>query len=782
MKILKILLCVTFILLLSLFSYIYVTLNISKPLMAGQVLTQGVQNEVEILRDNEGIPHIYAKTRSDMYYALGFVMGSDRLFQYDIIRRAGAGRLSEVIGSKTKEVDILFRNLGADIVFKKRVNDLPEYIKEDFKNFTAGLNYYADNFPLPLEFKILGYKPEPFTIMDAYYVYTYMAYSFSPMLKEDLLHTNIAKFIKDRDVSLLTSVGKKEILTDIDFKSMPSFEAAISHIKIVDDILANLGPIEGSNAWLVSGAKTKSGKPILSSDPHITFSLPNLWYEANLNCEEDNYQMYGHFLPLIPYPAMGHNEVYGWGLTMSYTDDLDLFQEEIIGNQFRMNNELIDIKTYPQIIKIKGEADYQFDIKWTRGPLVDPIIKTKDVSMDWAYYLPENRPLMAFYGIGRDVKNMSDFERGVKLGKSPGLNIMYADRDGHIAHFVFGSLFQRSNPDSSHIINNSTDLILGEYEYELKHHRIDPADGILVSTNDRPDISRVELKGLWYPKNRHDTVQSLLAPVNDWTIDSMRAVQTSNLDIFSKRFSRIILSSIEGRELNEVELNARSALLKWDSKSHLKSVGASIYHHFNYHFFPVVLDELTREMMEQYALSTGSWNFYQRIMSDPTNLWWDIKSTKELETRNEALFIIFKNTVADLQDKFGSNVEKWTWDRLHTITFPHPFGMSKLMGKFFNLGPYPMPGAINVVNHNRRKGYRDGHAVGSGPSTRRIIDFANPDISYGILPLGNSGHQLSPFFDNQRERFISGQYRRQYLKKEDVKKNLYSSMSLAPIK
>ena len=188
LKTLKYIFLSIIIILILLVSYIYVTMYLSKPVMSGELLIKGLENQVSIYRDDEGIPHIYAKKRKDMYFALGFVMASDRLFQYDIIRRAGSGTLSEIIGNKTKEVDILFRTLGANIRFKDAYKSLPDEVKDDFKSFTEGLNYYVKNNSLPIEFKILGYTPKKFSIMDAYYVYTYMAYSFSPMLKEDLLH------------------------------------------------------------------------------------------------------------------------------------------------------------------------------------------------------------------------------------------------------------------------------------------------------------------------------------------------------------------------------------------------------------------------------------------------------------------------------------------------------------------------------------------------------------------------------------------------------------------
>ncbi len=753
-------------------------MQLSKPVMDGELIIKGLDAETQILRDKEGIPHIYSKTRKDMYFSLGFVMASDRLFQYDIIRRAGSGTLSEVIGDKTKNVDILFRTLGADIHFKNKHLSLPQEVQDDLNAFSRGLNYYASHYPLPIEFKILGYQPKPFTIMDAYYVYTYMAYSFSPMLKEDLLHSQISQTIKNRRLELLTSNAIDDEMKYVQ-KSSWDIDGAISRAFAIDDVLGYLAPMEGSNAWMISGDKTKSGKPILSSDPHISFSLPNIWYEAHLNCEEDNYEMYGHFLPLIPYPALGHNRDYGWGLTMSYTDDLDLFQEEIENEKFMHAGVLKDVKTFKEIIKIKGEEDYLYNLKWTRGPIVDEVLKTKNVAMKWAFFHPENQPIMTFYKISRNVNSLDDFKEGVKLGKSPGLNILYGDKKGNIAQFVYGTFFQRSNAKSSHVVGDARDFITGEYAFKLKHHRINPEDGVLISTNDRPDESRVMLKGLWYPKNRHDSVEHLLNLKEKWTQEMMTDVQTSNLDIFAKSFSGIMVQDISSFELTENEHKILHYLKRWNHLSDVQSIGATIYHKINYTLFQEILDEMPKEMLDKYVLSTGSWYFLQRLLNLPDDLWWDKVTTKEkVEKRRDILILAYRRAINLLQTELGKDPSKWQWGKIHTISFPHPLGLSKVLGKFFNLGPYPIGGAINVINHNRRKGYLDGHAVKSGPSTRRIVDFARPENSLGILPLGNSGHQLSPFFDNQRQRFIDGEYRYQLLNKIDIEDELYSTLIL----
>lgn len=757
-------------------AYLTTVLIISKPVMEGEIVIPLLEDKVEILRDKEGIPHIYAKKRKDMYFALGFVQASDRLFQYDMIRRAGAGETAEVIGPKTVEVDKLFRVLGGRRTFEKRLATLPQNIIDDFKSYTDGLNYYLENYPLPIEYKILRTRPAKFSIMDAYFVYTYLAYSFSPMFKEDQLHTRIVKTVENRDLSMLTSMGNT-----IEKKEVSLFDGiSLDRLVGVDKILSNLSPIEGSNAWVISGQRSESGAPILSSDPHITFSLPNIWYEAHISNEEDDYEMYGHFLPLIPYPAMGHNYDFGWGLTMSYADDMDLYQEKIEGETYEFHGKKKELKVHREVIKVRGKKDIIIDIPITvRGPVADAILEKKGLSINWAFYLDNNRPLMTFHKINY-AKTMQQVKEAISLSQSPGMNILYADSKGNIAHFIFGAYLKRSHPELSNVINSGDHEILGIYDYDLKPHRINPESGMLISTNDKPEDVQVDLRGLWYPKNRHDTVEAILKNKKKWTPVTMQKVQTSNLDIYALKYKKIIFDSVKksSSQLSPLEVKAMNSLGMWNGKSDSNNIAATIYNHFNYKFLPEVLDELDKKDALQYCHSTASWYFHQRVFNDLKNKWWDDIRTEKVESADETILKIFKLTVADLSKTLGPDISKWNWGRIHTLEYPHPFGMSKLLGKFFNLGPYPVDGAINVINHNRRKGCENGHAVKSGPSTRRIVDFANPAKSFGILPLGNSGHQLSPFFDNQRERFLKGEYREQLLNILDVKRNLYSRLEL----
>ncbi|EQC48069.1 penicillin acylase family protein [Bacteriovorax sp. Seq25_V] len=742
--------------------FFYISLKISVPVMTGEVLLDGISSDVKIVRDNEGIPHIYAKNKQDMLFALGFVMGSDRLFQYDMIRRAGAGRTAEIIGSKTLPVDILFRTIASNANFKEKVNNLPENIKVELNSFYSGINYYLKNYPKPIEYRILGVDPEPFSIEDAYSVYLYLAYSFSPMLKDKPMYDVINKTVQGRDLNLLHSnkIKGKTITTVIEEKASSLVSSTYANLLNIDQLLSFLSPIEGSNAWVISGKLTKSGAPILSSDPHITFSAPNLWYEAH-TIIEDGESFYGHFLPLIPFPAMGHNFHHGWGLTMSYNDDMDLNYEN--DQKFEQRKSLI---------KVRGEDDYELSVAVTKhGPLINDIVQRKElISMSWGLYEKSNRPIQAFYHLA-NAKTMEELKTAVSMAKSPGMNILYADKEGNIGHFILGSLFKRNANTPSTAIKDEFDFG-GLYDYELSPHRVNPDNQMLISTNDRPDHAKIEVRGIWYPKNRHDTVEHLLKERESWTMEMMEKVQTSSLDIFALDIRDTIIADLESSlGLDELEKLALEALKAWNGESEISSIGATIYNHFNYLVMPEITDEMNEKERFQYCTTTSSWYFLQRLLKSPNNPWWDISTTTEVEKRSDIVLKVFKSTVADLSQKLGGDVKLWNWGRLHTIEFPHPFGMNKVLGKVFNIGPFPVEGAINDINHFRRKGCQNGHDVKSGPSTRRIVDFADPSTSLGILPLGNSGHMLSPFYDNQRERFLKGEYRLQLMKEADIEKN-----------
>lgn len=753
----------------------------SAPVYNGTFHIPHLTSQVEILRDKEGIAHLYASNKKDLYIAFGRTVASDRLFQLDILRRVGAGRLSEILGKKTLEIDKLFRTIGAHQKFEKFYLEgkLNSQMVEEIEWFLQGINDYVAENTLPIEFHLLGYKPDPFKVADIYGFIAYMAYGFSPALNQDPLFSRWKKLFSPEVLEKFRvdphPLDNKEVTLE---KTSKVFDQ-------VQDILQSyFYPIEGSNAWVVSGEKTASKKPILASDPHIRYSLPGVWYEAHLNLknEKEEFEIYGHFLPLIPFAALGHNRQYGWGLTMSYIDDMDLYQEKIEGESYFYDGKAYELETRKEKIIVRAGEDYELTIRSTRnGPLLNEILG-ENLSLKWAFLLDHNRPVEAFFGMNH-AKNHVEFKQAVAKGTSPGLNILYADKENNIAHWLFGEIPIRKRPYESDFVYNgqtSDDDYLGYMEFDKKPSLFNPKEGVIVSANNRFPESDQSIRGWWQVANRFNTIHFLLDQRNDWGLEGMKTVQVSTLDIDGLKDKDLLVDALSDFSWEGIEKEALGLLKNWNGRSDLDSVGASIFHQFTKDINELVLDEVDHEEYLRYCKTQAQWHFFRRLLRDVGSEIWDFKDTESRENRGQALQRIFKHTVAHLKKELGPDVKKWPWGRLHTLEFAHPLGVVWPLDKVFNIGPFPVNGAINAINHHKRAGCDNGHRVGSGPSTRRLIDFSRPEISYGILPLGNSGHSASEFFEDQRERFFEGVYRNQLMDRIDIEKNLHGTLFLLP--
>lgn len=755
----------------------------SAPVYAGSVHIEGIENQVEILRDKEGIPHIFASTDKDMYYILGRTMAQDRLFQMDILRRVGAGRLSEILGEKTLDIDKLFRTIGAREQFAKLYEQkmLNPHMVEKIEWYLAGINSFIDEATLPVEFHLLSYRPDHFTVPDVYGFIAYMAYGFSPALNQDPLLSRWKNLFGDQ---LVEKFRVDPYLPEEKGKKVTSLMSPQVFDRIQDILQTYLYPIEGSNAWVVSGERTASKKPILASDPHITYSLPGVWYEAHLHLKNENkeHEMYGHFLPLIPFAALGHNRDYGWALTMSYIDDMDIFREVVEGDHYKYDDKMLALEISNETIRVRGSEDYKLVIRKTRnGPLLNEILG-ENLSLKWAFLLDKNRPVEAFYGMNY-AKNHEQFRNAIAKGSSPGLNILYADKLGNIGHWLFGEVPLRKRPFANDFIydgSTSADDYLGYMNFDEKPHLFNPKDGVIVSANNRFPDSDVSIRGWWQVSNRFNTIHFLLDSRSDWGLEGMKSVQTSTFDMDSLKDKDYLVDALSDFSWEGVEKEALQVLKTWSGRSEKDSVSTTIFHQFTKDINELVLDEVPHEEYVRYCKTQAQWHFFRRLLRDVDSLLWDFKETEAKENRGQALQRIFKHTVQTLSKELGPDVKDWKWGRVHTLEFAHPLGVVWPLDKIFNVGPFPINGAINAINHQKRKGCENGHKVGSGPSTRRLIDFSRPEISYGILPLGNSGHQASPFFDNQRERFFEGAYRHQLMDRIDIEKNLFGTLIYLP--
>lgn len=753
------------------------------PQMNGELKLKNLSGKVSVVRDQNGVAHISAENNRDAFYALGFVMASERLFQMEISRRLAKGELAEIIGEKALPSDRLFRNLGlrdaALKMYNRKIKDNtfdPEMLSEA-QAFYDGINEFVKTGPTPVEFIILGIKPAPFSFVDGQSFTGLMGFSFGiAVMTEPLL-------------SKLTERIGADLVEDLRNEKIPpthsrvvSTEGNLSKkiVNIISSLEAGFTLFEGSNGWLLSKERTQSGSTLLANDPHISYSQPGVWFEAHI--KTPHYESYGHYLTLVPFPILFHNKDKAWGLTMSLVDDMDIYREnlDLKNKTYLYKGEARPLIERREVIKVKKSKDVIVDVFSTHhGPVLDSALSDttndKSLALQWSFYEDSNDAISSVYKMGK-AKNIDEFRSAVATGVAPGLNILYADRD-NIAAWIFGKVWKkRPGIKTDFILNgeNGEDEILGELSFEEKPHDLNPRSGLIVSSNTRPGNYPENLRGDWQPADRYNTLLSILSQKDKWSIEETKELQALTMNFENKELIQILLRDMtfknNGEEVNyakHIEL-----LKKWDLNSSVDSPGAALYYSWAKTMQIELLVDLTPDEKEIFAKVPNGWIFFTRVIKDSDSAWW------KKFNRGDFFRATFIKTIQELEKKLGSNPDKWRWGKLHTVEFVHPLGRMKPLNTIFNIGPYEASGATQEVNNQKVTSFKGDFSVTAGPSTRRIIDFSNPSKAWGILPAGNSGHVLSPFYKDQTKRFLNGQYREELMELEE--KDIFSKLILTP--
>jgi Protein related to penicillin acylase len=756
---------------------VYIVMTRSVPQMDGTHQLKGLSANVKIQRDKAGIPHVFAQNKLDALKALGYVVASDRLFQMEMHRRLVRGDLSEIFGVRTIPSDKLNRTLMLRktveemIARKKADGTFDEKTWAETQAYYEGINAYARNNPLPYEFQLLRIPYTEFRPEDAYMMVGYMAYSFGIGTKADVLFSNLAQKIP---MELIQEMRNDPIPSN-SVKPI-SWVAPLKELQISEDNEIALPYFEGSNAWLLSPSRSVSGKSLFANDPHIGYTLPGIWYEAHVKSPE--FELYGHYLPLIPFAVLGNNENHAWGFTMSMSDDMDLYREEISADKktYKFKDQNLPLDTWDEVIKVKRQKDIVLKMMRTQhGPLMNDVLQTQNLALKWAHHSPNNDTLTALRKMG-EAKGMQEFKNALHDATAPGLNVMYADAN-NIGWWMFGELALKKNPNTDFVLDgvSGNDEYIRMLSFDEKPHLENPANGMIVTANSRPEQMPDNIRGDFQSSDRRRTIESLLIEKEKWTAEELQQVQTKNYNAKSKDLLKIMLEELRLTPFEEkTYAEALTEIRNWNYQSEIDSIGASIYHQWNNQILEVLLQDLSPEDEYDYSTLPQAWVFLETVIQNENSPWFKDVSRSEVVTQ------AFKNTISALTEQQGANAKRWTWGRLHTIEYQHPLGRLEPLDLVFNLGPWPMPGALNDINNNKPRALGVDFKVSAGPSTRRLIDFDHPKNSYGILPIGNSGHKLSPFYKNQAQDFLAGRYRPQIMNEADIDKDQTFLMTLTP--
>ncbi len=763
------------------------------PQYEGNLSLRGLNSEVTVTRDQWGVPHIEASNEEDLQRALGFVMAGDRLFQMDLLRRIVNGQLSEIFGASTLEFDILLRRLRIrthmdDVWNNKRHTFDPKMVKL-MDAFLEGVHYYMETQPLPLEFALLGYRPRPFTAQEAMGISGYLALSFAEALITDPLYTDLKDELPAEVLELMW-VREKNDKNAINLSNKTSFDIGSpwykNMLKAHDYFRDYMSLFHGSNSWVVAPSKTISGQPILANDPHVAFSSPGIWYEAHL--KSPDYEIYGHYVPLVPFPAMGHDRYRGWAVTMSEMDDLDLYEEMINkDSQVMYRNNWVDLKKSKEVIEVRGEDDYELMVYRTpHGPLIDDTkygVKGKHIAIKWSYHHPDNDIATAFYKLSR-TKKLSDLNEALKYAATPGLNISWVDREGNIAWKVMGKIPYRKGFRGNQILRGDNGLFEYERYFTIEENPglINPERGFIVTTNYRPEYSgELPIDGYWQPSERFERITQLLDRQDKWTVKEMMSVQFDQFVVTGEWMRKILVSSVKVKTEKDKEILQK--FKNWTGESDKKSFGSALYHMWTHYIGKFALeDELGPERYIAYNKVADFWNFFKSFLREEDFVFWDDVSTAEVkESREDIIEKAYYKAVAVLEQRLGKDFNQWEWGKLHTVEYAHPMGKVKPLNYIFNLGPYEAGGGYFQVDNMSTARYEDSFDVKLGPSVRRLIDFKRPETSLGILPTGNVGHVNSPFYQDQVQLFLNGEYREQWMDLKDIKAHDHKVLKLNPI-
>lgn len=783
------------------------------PQYSGKKTLQGLQQKVEVLFDNHGIPHIYAQSLEDAYYALGYLHAQERISQFELFRRLGTGTLGEVLGAFGASFDVTNRTVGIVENAKKTAKDLRNGPNTDFKksmiSYLSGVNTYLAGLTPETRPKDLLPTPAAYTLEDMYSWINYFVYGFAALevssdaITDQLVsRLNDSAYFKDLKIQNGTPINK----------SFPARSGGRKHkikygkkrkrmskqlLKVLTNFQDKFKFVsKNSNGWALSGKLTTTGKPIHSSDGHSPLSKPDTFYEAQIVYPGQD--LYGHWIAFAPFPLIGHNRNIAWGTTAMLHDDTDLYREKLNPanpNQVWVNNHWEDMKTRVEtmrIIQADGTLkDSIFEVKITRhGPIINNIdgnIKGEDpISLFFTGFKFNESYLSTFFQIANS-KDLASFQNAIRNFSSIGTNLQYADKDGNIAWFAAAKFLKRPRHVNSKVILDGAsgkDEPLGYYPFSSNPRSINPPSGFVYSNNNQ--IGRVE--GLLYPGyyvagTRSKRIKKILSSGKRFSREDLRKLFEDDKSPTFKKISRVVLRTLANHPvLNKTGNHTKAAqiLQEWQGDHSLNAKGPIVFYQLFYHLLKSTMeDEVGADLFQSFF--TGVTPMYdvldrsfEGLLLNPSSIWFDDVSTPNVKESRRDIFAKAYDAAVNALVEFGSMEQ--VWGEVHQqfyLNLPAAF-TGQAEG---HLGPYPFKGGINTLNKTELDllavATSGNYSVAktSGPVNRTLVDFS--DIgknSRGVLPTGQSGVPNSPYYKDQVDLYNNGELRAMFMDREDIEK------------
>lgn len=720
----------------------FVWLMSSLPRIEGRMPIKGLELPARVARDHAGVPHISARSVRDAYFAIGWVHAQDRLWQMEMNRRIGAGRLAEVVGDKALPTDRFMRTLGLYRLAEANVEKLDKPTRDALQAYADGVNaWLRDHWHrLPPEFLVLGYRPEPWRPADSLVWGRLMSLQLTNDWRDEVLKGKLAGRLDARQ------------LRDL-WPATPEDAPVTLATKLADPILTSLPeaatPRLASNVWAIAGTRTASGKPLLANDPHLGFQAPVLWYL--LSVEAPGLSLAGATVPGVPFHLVGHNGRIAWGTTTTHADTMDLFVERLVGDDSYQTTQGPErFGTREEIIKVKGGGDEKLVVRTTRhGPVISDLTakgltKGGEVLALRATALePDDVSAQGIYKINRAI-DWRSFSLALKDFQSPVQNFAYADVSGTIGFATAGRVPLRKGGTGGMPIKGWT----GEGEWtgwipaEKMPQQVNPKSGKLVNANNRVVSDRYPypIASAWPDAFRAQRIEDLLKDRKDLTVNDMAAMQLDTLSLPALELKELM----EGAVTSDARAQQAAKLISaWDGRASRDRAEALI--------FATWLEELWRGL---FADELGE-DFRSFLSVRPAVLsnvlvsarhWCDDVNTLEAESCEQQIGRALERALQELTARHGADMAAWKWGDDHQAAFDHPLlGHVPVLARLANLTTATDGDDFTVSRGSYLpKSFR--HTHGSG--LRVVYDLADLSKSRFIIATGQSGNPLSRHYDD----------------------------------
>lgn len=718
----------------------------------------GVRQAVRIERDAHGIPHVFAANDADLFFGFGFAMGQDRLFQLDYLRRRGSGRLAEVIGRSQVELDLVARTVGLPQIAAREWEQLPAESQRLIESFSEGVNAWIDaaRERLPIEFDLLGYRPELWRPQDCLVIAGefrwYLTGRFPVICVPELAKRALGGTGALYDAFLQAEAGDEAILP-------PGTYAARGNVAERSQG-GNVDDGSGSNNWVIGGRRTSTGRPILASDPHIAFGAVSCWYEVRLR--GGSFDVCGTSYAGIPAVMIGRNPRFAWGITNNICSLRDLYQEREDAAHpgcFEYDGEWEPARERTEEIRVKGAAPVAARIRVSRnGPIVNDILppaarELGPVSLRWqgsefCDWIP------ALQRLNR-AGSVAEAHTAVRGWLVPTFCLVFADVDGHIGYRATGELPLRGHTERGFREGwNPAHQWQGRIPWQEMPHVTDPEQGFLVTANNRvaADDFPYPLSGTWSSGHRALRIRESISGKGAHTVqDSMRLHQ----DVLSLRAVECLPHLV--RELsgaNDAALQAaRKLLAAWDGRMDaLLAAPAIFFVFFNKWSRRVAEERLPSAAAELSAPAIGG--LAAGLLAEDAAGWFRT-------SRTDAIVDSMRNALDWLSQRMGSDMSHWKWGRIHVMTQRHFLSGVGELGQLLDRTGGGVGGDGGTVCNT---GSEDSGLATMGAGYRMVADLADPQGALYAVDAGSeSGHPGSPHYADQLPDWLHGRYHTLYL-------------------